>query len=256
MSDRSRLADILVAARREDTIVKLPEIPDSLDESYAVQDAIIDRMQDRVLGWKAAFTNSAAMEKMKTDEPALGPLFASYVFESGARVSTPENCARRIESEYAFKMARGLPVRPEAYTRDEVVDAVATLHPAIEIVHTRVDGGFDIGARVLVADHCVNFGFIMGDGMVKWQGLDLTGQAVTLSVDGDVAARGSGAEVMGDPVDSLTWLANKLRAQGKELKAGDVVTTGSCTGMHPVPRECELVADFGPLGQCTVTCGA
>ena len=256
MTDPSKLADMLVAARRNDTIIKLSEIPGSLEECYAVQDAIIGGMQDRVLGWKAAFTNGAAMEKMKTHEPALGPLFASWVFESGARVSTPENCARRIESEYAFTMARDLPVRPDAYSRDAVVDAVASLHPAIEIVHTRVDGGFDIGARALVADHCVNFAFILGDGVTDWQGFDLTGQAVTLSVDGNVAASGSGAEVMGDPVESLTWLANKLREQGKALKAGDVVTTGSCTGMHPVPQECSLVADFGPLGQCTATCAA
>lgn len=256
MTDPSRMADILIAARRDGTIAELPAIPETLDDGYAVQDAIIERIREPVLGWKAAFTNDAAMAKMKTPEPALGPLFEPWFFESGANVSTPENCFRRIESEYAFKMARGLPARAEAYTRDEVAGAVASLHPAIEIVDTRVDGGFDIGARLLIADHCANFGFICGDGVADWHGLDLIAQPVTLSVDGTEAARGSGADVMGDPVGSLAWLANKLRERGKGLQAGDVVTTGSCTGMHPVPRDCSLVADFGALGQCAVTCVA
>ena len=34
----------------------------------------------------------------------MGPLFESWVFRSGDSVATPDNCARLIESEYAFMM--------------------------------------------------------------------------------------------------------------------------------------------------------
>lgn len=256
MLDVLSTADILIAARREDAIVTLAEPPETLDESYAVQDAIIARIGNPVLGWKAAFTNAVAMERMKTDEPAFGPLFEEWVYRSGEDVATPENCWRRIECEYAFRLDRGLPARGDPYTVDEVRNAVGSLHPAIEIVHSRVAGAVDLGARVLVADHCVNYAFVYGQGVRDWQGLDLIDQPVTLSVDGEVAARGSGAEVMGDPVESLVWLVNRLSERGRDLTPGALVTTGSCTGMHPVPRRCRLVADFGPLGQCATRCVA
>jgi 2-keto-4-pentenoate hydratase len=256
MVDAIAVADTLIAARKEETIVTLPEIPESLEESYAVQDAIIARIGNPVFGWKAAFTNAVAMEKMKTDEPAVGPLFEEWVYRSGESVPSSESCLRRIECEYAFRLARGLPARDAPYTAEDVGDAVGSLHPAIEIVHSRVADAFDLGARVLVADHCVNFAFVYGQGVSDWRGLDLIGQPVTLSVDGETAAQGSGADVLGDPMQSLTWLVNKLSGRGTGLAAGAFVTTGSCTGMHPVPRRCKLVADFGPLGQCEATCTA
>lgn len=256
MLDALSSADILIAARKEGTIVTLPELPASLDESYAVLDAIIERIGNPVFGWKVAFTNAAVMERMKTDEPAFGPLFEEWVYRSGEAVPTPENCLRRIECEYAFRMANALPARGARYTTKEVAAAVASLHPAIEIVHSRVDGALDIGARALIADHCVNFAFIYGVGVSDWRGLDLVGQRVRLSVDGETAAEGSGAEVLGDPLQSLTWLVNRLSSRGVGVSAGAFVTTGSCTGMHPVPRRCTLVADFGPLGRCEATCTA
>lgn len=254
MLDTLSTADILIAARKEGTTVTLSELPASLDESYAVLDAIIDRIGNPLFGWKAAFTNAAAMKRMKTDEPAFGPLFEEWAYRSGESVPTPENCLRRVECEYAFRMAHALPARDAPYSRDEVVAAVASLHPAIEIVDSRMAGAFEIGARALVADHCVNFAFICGDGVADWRGLDLISQPVRLFVDGETAAEGSGADVLGDPLQSLVWLVNRLSARGKGVSAGAVITTGSCTGMHPVPRQCKLAADFGPLGRCDAIC--
>lgn len=254
MTDRNALADSLIEARRAGSIVTLADTPSSLDEPYAVLDAVMERYGEKIVGWKAAFTNDAAMEKMKTPEPAMGPLFESWVFRSGAAIATPDNCARLIESEYAFLLARDLPARDTAYSEDEVADAVASLHPTIEIAHSRVDGGFGIGASVLIADHCANFAFAYGDGLTDWRDFDLLGQQVTFSVDGEEIATGTGEAVMGNPVASLTWLVNKRSSRGGGVSAGQILTTGTCTGMQPVARSCSMVADFGPLGQCRLDC--
>jgi len=254
--DAISTADTLIAARKEEAIVTLAALPASLEEGYAVQDAIIARIGSPVFGWKAAFTNDVAMERMKTDQPAFGPLFEEWVYRSGEEIPTAGNCLRRIECEYAFRLAHGLASRRGPYAEDEVLDAVGSLHPAIEIVHSRVADAFDVGARVLVADHCVNYAFVYGEAMTDWRDLDLTGQPVTLSVDGKEAAQGSGAEVMGDPIRSLVWVVNRLSERSRDLPPGTMITTGSCTGMHPVPRRCRLVADFGPLGRCEADCVA
>src|SRR3546814_81857 len=171
----------------------------------------------------------------------------------GASLATRDDCRRRVESEYAFRMAASLPAREKPYTREEVADAVATVHPAMEVAHTRLEGGLELGARALIADHCANFAFVYGEGRPDWRDLDIAGQEVTLSQDGKQVASGSGSEVMGHPLTSLVWVANQLRKQGRGLKAGEFVTTGTCTGMSPAPVNCSLVADFGPLGQCRLT---
>ena len=41
---------------------------------------------------------------------------------------------------------------------------------------------------------------------------------------------GHGKNVLGDPRVALAWLANELRELGITLRAGEVVTTGTC---HP-----------------------
>ena len=69
-----------------------------------------------------------------------------------------------------------------------------------------------------------------------------------LRIEGEVAATGSGAEVLSGPLGILEWLANELAAGGAGLEAGEVVTTGSCTGVVPVGAGSRVQADFGSLG--------
>src|SRR3546814_7972217 len=95
MVDTAKAADLLIAARRDGDIVALEELPQTLDEAYAIQNAIIGRIGVPVVGWKAAFTNEGAMQKMKTTEPAMGPLFEPWVVQSGASLATPDDCLRR-----------------------------------------------------------------------------------------------------------------------------------------------------------------
>ena len=65
---------------------------------------------------------------------------------------------------------------------------------------------------------------------------------MALSVNGEHKITGVGSEVLGNPHQSLVWMANFLRVRGKGLKAGDCVTTGSTA-----------TADFGEVGQVQVS---
>jgi len=49
-------------------------------------------------------------------------------------------------------------------------------------------------------------------------------------------------------VNVLLWLANRQSSQGRGLKAGDIVSTGTCTGLDPVQPGDHVRADFGELG--------
>ena len=256
MIDAAIAAEALIRARLEYTILDAfpgGAFPADIGEGYAVLDAIAGQMGVPVGGWKAAFTNDAVMAKMQTTAPACAPLFAPYIKASPANLNLPAESRRGIECEFAFRMGAGLPPREAPYTVAEACAAADTLHPAIEVVDGRVKGGFEQGARAIIADFCANAAFVYGAGTAGWRDRDLAAHRVALTIDGAPAIEGIGREVLGDPRNSLAWIANFLSARGRGLKAGDWVTTGSTMGIYPAPPGSVAVADFGDLGQVAVS---
>jgi len=64
---------------------------------------------------------------------------------------------------------------------------------------------------------------------------------------------GSGAAVLGHPLNVMAWLADELPRFGLGLRRGDVVTTGVATDVFEAGSGDSCVADFGPFGTVTVT---
>ncbi len=85
-----------------------------------------------------------------------------------------------------------------------------------------------------------------------WQSIDLAAQAVRLSVNRQVLREGTGANVLGHPLNALIWLANMLSSRGLGLQAGQYVTTGVTTVVYMAERGDEILAEFGPVGSVTL----
>lgn len=74
-------------------------------------------------------------------------------------------------------------------------------------------------------------------------------QGVTLSVNGSVSVRHAAwGNPAGDPLRLLAWLANEGARSLGGLRAGQWVTTGSCSGTVLVAPGTVVVADFPGLG--------
>jgi 2-keto-4-pentenoate hydratase len=86
-----------------------------------------------------------------------------------------------------------------------------------------------------------------------WRRRDLAAHPVRASVAGRVVAEGSGAAALGDPRAALAWIANELRVHGPGLRAGDLVTTGTCVVPVPVAPGDAFVADYGPIGSLALS---
>ena len=113
-------------------------MPANLDEAYAILDGIVAGMGEAVAGWKVAFTNKPGQEKMGVSGPGAGPIFASYVLESPAKVAMPDPGLRISECEFAFRLKVDLPSKDSDYTDDDIAAVVGSVHPAIEIVNRRL----------------------------------------------------------------------------------------------------------------------
>jgi 2-keto-4-pentenoate hydratase len=153
------------------------------------------------------------------------------------------------EPEFAFRMGRTLAPRAARYALDEVLAAVETLHPAIELPDSRYEEFSKVGAAQLIADNACAHDFVLGPAARgKWRSEDLAEHAVTGIVTGKLQREGNGSNVLGDPRAALTWLANELSHLGIALAAGEIVTTGTCVAPLPVGPGDHVFADFGALG--------
>lgn len=228
--------------------------PADIHEAYRLQAAVIDAFGP-VGAWKVGALTAEQQRTMGLDGPVAGPIPASLVGDASvAPVAFLASgfIAPLVECEFAFELGRDLPARlGGAYSRDEVADAVAALRVAIEIVDPRLPRGS--GARSELADGFNNGAFIAGPRLRDWQQHDLgTIDIVLRSLAGSapdtVLARGRGRAILdGDPFGAVVLLAN-AQPPGRGLRAGDIVTTGSCTGAPPLPGPGRYRAEFAGLG--------
>jgi len=227
--------------------------PASRADAYAVQAAMQAFSAHPLFGWKIAATSAAGQQHINVSGPLAGRLLAERVFPDGTAITLKGNQMLVVEGEFAFRMAHDLPPRREPYTRSEVLDAVASLHPAIEVPNSRFKPFELAGEAQLIADNACAEYFLLGDAAPHgWRGIDLVGHQVC-AVDGEGRQHaGSGVNVLGDPLLALTWIANELSSIGVALAAGQVVTTGTCFKPFAVKPGDHVRMDFGALGRIAV----
>jgi 2-keto-4-pentenoate hydratase len=231
--------------------------PQTRADGYLVQSAVLKLSGRNAFGWKIAATSTAGQRHIGVDGPLAGRLLSGQIHEDGAVVPTGGNKMRVAEPEFAFRMARNLPPRETPWTTEEVMDAVAALHLAIEIPDSRFDAFASAGAPQLIADNACAHRFVLGpEAQGDWRSLDLAKHVVKADVRAGDTPRytrdGIGENVLGDPRIALTWIANELALYGTGLQAGEVVTTGVCmTPLEFEPGDA-IRADFGALGRVAV----
>lgn len=256
-------AELLAQARRSgQNIDGLPSHlqPQSLEDAYQIQDALIPLIEalsnGHRLGYKAGATTEAAQKGFGLDNPFQGVLISSYMLNSGDTIPAAACKARLLEPEFAFRMAEDLPPAAAPYDPMGVRAAVGSVIIAIEVVDFRYTGGMGAGGLQVIADNSAAGFWIAGAEFTDLDAIDFDDWPVNLLINGEVVAEGNSANVMGNPFNSLTWLANNLCLNGGGLKAGDIITAGSCTAPTPAQAGDEAIADFGSLGQVSVRFGA
>lgn len=238
--------EALIAAREtRKWLTGLESRPADEAEAYAIQDAVARRLGP-VTAWKVGAATPDA-------EPFRAPINAATVFEGTGHLPANLFQVIGVEAEIAYRFGRDLPAREQPYTRDEVLDAVASVHPAWEIVDTRFTGFGSQDRLSHMADQFNHGALIVGPAIADWHALDPLTESVTLEVDGETKVETVGGNSAGDPVRLLVWMANVGARSFGGLHAGEVVTTGSCTGTVFVQPGSRSVARYGTMGMLTLT---
>jgi 2-keto-4-pentenoate hydratase len=247
-----RLAEALWKARASGEVIAIEPgmAPATSAVAYEIQAAMIKLAGLAQVGWKIGATTRATQELLAVDEPLVGPLFAPHCHPDRAQIALVAAHRPGLESEFLVALRADLPPRERSYDADEVKDAIAFVTPAFEIIGCRFAGGLAGKGLLAIADGGANAGIVQGEPVRDWRRFDLGDHAVRLRLNGAQAASGSSSDlVFGDPIGAVVWLASRPLPTGRGLKAGDIVMTGTCTGLTPIKPGDQANADFGELGQ-------
>ena len=218
-------AALLLDARRTNRpIDDLPAglRPATLDEAYFVQDRLA-LAYGEIGGWKIGAPTAEAT-------PMFAPMPLAWIASNDAKLGGRHRF-RGLEAEIAFQMGTDLPPREKVYSRDEVIAAIGSCHPAIEVIESGLTDPLKAEKLSMIADLQMHGAFVYGAAVAKWQGIDFSKEHVVLAVDGVVRVERTGSNTSGDLMRLLPWLANEGAARTGGLKAGQWVTTGSWTGL-------------------------
>ena len=244
--------------KAEDTHVPLdllterfPEI--TIQDSYQILTRVVEKKKargERIIGQKIGFTSKAMREMFGIDEPDYGFIMSPHIHNEGAPLSLSElvQAETKAEPEVAFLLKSDL--EGPGVTAANVLAATAGVLPSIEILDSRFPG-WGIKIQDSIADGASIGRVVLGAGGltdVSMPGLDLRYVGLVLEKNGEVVETAAGAAVLGNPAESVAWLANKLSEYGIALHAGEIVISGSLTKAVSVQAGDCVKATFGQLG--------
>jgi 2-keto-4-pentenoate hydratase len=226
--------------------------PQTLADAYAIQFAVLRALRSDIAGWKASLFDG--------EDGACAMLPANGVVDAPAysqvlRPALLDPPPYGIEAEVAFRIGQDLPPLAPGmrYERAAVCAAVVSAHAVIEVVASRFVDPERVSFLERVADQLINSLLVVGPPFPAWQGLPLTDLALEVRVEGKPVYQGRAGHPQKDPLIPLVWLANHLSQFGRGLRAGELVTTGSCCGVLQVAAEQTATAHFSALGSAVVT---
>ena len=247
----------LALARREGrAATACPQAPalHGEDAGYAVQERLREELAGAglgaLVGYKIGCTNRVMQEALDVPGPAYGGLLAANLHRDEADFPFGRLQAPGVECEIAVWIGRDTGPVDAPFDRHEIGGYVAACSAAMEIVDNRYGDFRNAPFGLMIADDFFQAAAIVGPRVESWQGLDLAEVTGRAHINGALAATGTGRNVMGHPLEAVCWLANRLAAQGRRLRAGQVVLTGTilpCQWLEAAPSE--VVMEIDGLGR-------
>ena len=255
-SNKKKAANILYNSRMKlEKIKELPKncSPKSMQEAYDIQEELTKiylskNEKNKIVGKKIGCTNKAAQKQLNINESFFGNIFFDNISKSNVTIKPSKYFSPFVEPEFSFIMKNELEVSNAPYSADIVYNSILAVLPSIELVDSRYQDWTSIGVNNLIADNAVHAHWIFGNEIKNLDLFDFNNHSVDLFINEKFIERGNSNAVMGNPINSLTWLINNLALYGKILPKNYYVSTGTCTKAIPIFKGDKITANFGNLG--------
>ncbi len=252
----NKAADILYNSRINLKRVKeLPKdcTPKSIQDAYAIQDELTkkylsENKKNLIIGKKIGCTNEAAKIQLNIKESFFGNMFSNNISKSNTIINPSKYFSPFVEPEFSFVMKNELDVLKAPYSPKIVYESILSVLPSIELVDSRYEDWTNVGVNNLIADNAVHAHWIYGDERKDLNFFNFNDHSVELFINEKLIEKGNASAVMGNPINSLTWLINNLAIVGKVLPKNYYISTGTCTKAIPISKGDKVTANFGKLG--------
>jgi len=255
-SDTSRIAGRFLAARRAAAgLESYPgDLPATLHEAYAIQDAAIASWGRPVIGWKVGRVLPPLSERFGTDRLG-GPIFARTDSGlDGAPVEMPvfaEGFAAG-ESEFLLRIATAPAAGKTEFTLDEAADLIGAVHVGIEIASSPLGAINDLGPIAVISDFGNNNGLVVGPEIPDWRSSGFESWRVTTRIDGHEVGSGTASAFPDGAIGAARFLFELMARRGIALSPGQWISSGAVTGVHRAHPGQSVEARFN--GQYSVGC--
>lgn len=229
-------------------LTELKEQP-GLKNAYKVQDAFSRVHGTKVVGYKVGAASEASQRVVGAKEPFFGILYAADTYSTGAKIQRRVFFEPGMEGEFAFRFGKDLSAGLAPFSIDDIHNAIDAVIPAIEICDHRFRSWRDVSLDEIIGDNAFHGALVLGDPVQDWRQYNLLTHEIGLLFDGKEVGHGPGELILGHPIKSVLWLANKLAQYGKSIKKGDIVAAGTCTGLHYSADVKRVSASLGAIGE-------
>lgn len=256
MTALDKLAKELWQARQQGTLCPFPQQHLSVQQAYELQAACTKVSGEDVCGYKIGATSDETLALLGLSEPFYGPLFKGFTahVESGValELSLLANHIPRIEAEFIACLKNDVKRQSKDIELVDVLEHISWVAPSFEFVGSRYTPPDGSPGTSVIGDFGAHQHSVVGTPVENWQSLDLSKHPVTLAINDETVASGhSGLSIHGHPLEFVCWLLNHP-AMASGLKAGQLVSCGTCTGAIPVKTGDIINADYAELGTLKV----
>jgi 2-keto-4-pentenoate hydratase len=239
----------LFRSRQPTEILPVELYPADLEEAYAIRRAFeeIETASGRgtIAGYKIGLTTPVMQKLCGVNEPCYGAIFVSEVYHHRAVLSSRDYCRLGVETEIALRLGADLSSGEDPRL---VAAAVESCMAAIELIEDLRYDYKRLDAAAMVAGNVWNAGVVLGAAVAEWAALDLARLTARLTINGREIGIGKGGDVMGNPLNALAWLADKLAAARTPLRRGMIVMTGSMVPIQYPAAGDQVVVEVSGLG--------
>jgi 2-keto-4-pentenoate hydratase len=170
----------------------------------------------------------------------------SRLHRSGATIKRSDFGRLGLEFEIAVRIKSDIPAIDAPFSAETIGPHIDGVCAAIELVDDRAADYASLDVLSLVADNSWNGGIVLSEFKPAWPDLaDIPGRATK---DRQPIGEGHGRDVLGHPFNSVAWLAAHLASRGANLKAGEIVMTGSIVKTVFPEQSAHYGFDLGGLG--------
>lgn len=225
--------------------------PPDLSSAYQCQEHAIGLWGDAVVGWKVGWIPEPFSEQFGAQR-LVGPVFRRDLqyarTNTVARVPVFEHGFAAVEGEFILQLAADAPADRLDWSPELARPLVKAMYVGIEIASSPLRNINDFGPAVVVSDFGNNAGLLLGPEIADWQSRDPESLACETRIDGELVGRGSAASLSGGPLAALAFALSCNARRGRPLHAGDLVSTGAVTGVHPIAVGQSAEVNFGAAG--------